>query len=193
MPNATQPRRLLPPVALALSLVAGPAACASTPPEDATTPIALDGEAVAMHGQRYLQVRVGVHVDAAPEKVWGLLTDAGAYPAWNSTVTSIDGTIAEGETIELKAKVDPDRTFNLTVSTFEPHERMVWEDGGAAFKGVRTFTLTARDGGTDFTMSEVFTGSMMGMIEPKLPDFRPGFTRFAADLKATAEANADAS
>jgi hypothetical protein len=43
------------------------------------------------------------------------------------------------------------------------------------------------DGSTDVTMSEVLTGTMMKMIEPKLPDFRPSFTQFAADLELAAE------
>jgi hypothetical protein len=68
---------------------------------------------------------------------------------------------------------------------------MVWQDGGKAFLGVRTFTLTANaSGGTDFTMKEVFTGSMMKMVAPKLPDFGPDFEAFARDLETEAERRA---
>ena len=95
--------------------------------------------------------------------------------------------IAAGQEIELRSKVDPERTFELTVSTFDENRTLVWEDGGGAFRGVRTFTLTPRgDGTTEFRMAEVFTGSMMGMIEGKLPDFRPSFDAFAADLERAA-------
>ncbi|MCA9704391.1 MAG: SRPBCC domain-containing protein [Myxococcales bacterium] len=175
-----------------LLLTAALGACASTPPPEVTAPIALDGPAQRLDGERYLEYRVGVHIAAEPEVVWALLTDAPGYPAWNSTVISIDGTIAAGEEIALRAAIDPKRTFDLTVSTFEPGQRLVWEDGGRAFKGVRTFTLTRRDdGSTDVTMAEVLTGSMMGMIEGKLPDFRPSFDEFAADLKRAAEGTAD--
>ena len=90
-----------------------------------------------------------------------------------------------------RSTVDPKRTFKLRVSAFEPGSRLVWEDGGRAFKGVRTFELRERaDGKTEVTMAEVFTGSMMGMIEGKLPDFRPSFDAFAADLKRAAESAA---
>ncbi|MEM9460753.1 MAG: SRPBCC domain-containing protein [Myxococcota bacterium] len=173
---------------LSLVLATALGACASTPPPEAAAPILLDGQAQLLDGQRYLEYRVGVNIAAAPDEVWALLTDAPGYPAWNSTVISIDGTIAPGEQIALKATIDPKRTFDLTVSTFEPGQRLVWEDGGRAFKGVRTFTLTSRgDGTTDVTMAEVLTGSMMGMIEGKLPDFRPSMTDFVADLKEAAE------
>lgn len=162
-------------------------ACASVAPTEAASPIVLDEPAVVLDGERYLEYRVGATIAAEPEVVWALLTDAESYPAWNSTVIAIDGKIAAGQEIELRSKVDPERTFELTVSTFDENRTLVWEDGGGAFRGVRTFTLTPRgDGTTEFRMAEVFTGSMMGMIEGKLPDFRPSFDAFAADLERAA-------
>jgi uncharacterized protein YndB with AHSA1/START domain len=186
--NASTRFRCLP---LFLTTLLG--ACASVAPPEASSPIALDEPAAVLDGDRYLEYRVGVRVAAEPEVVWALLTDAQGYPRWNSTVISIDGTIAAGEEIELVSKVDPERTFELTVSTFEPARTLVWEDGGGAFKGVRTFTLVPQgDGTTAVTMAEVFTGSMMGMIEGKLPDFRPSFDAFAADLERAAGAGGNA-
>ena len=174
---------------LLLLALAGLVACASVAPPQAAEPIELDGSATSLSGKRYLEYRIGTNIQAKPGEVWAILTDAGAYPEWNSTVISIDGTIAGGEQITLKAKIDPDRDFPLTVSTFEAPNKLVWEDGGKAFKGVRTFTLTARDdGSTDFTMAEVLTGTFLPMIEKKLPDFTPSFNDFAADLKRKAEA-----
>lgn len=168
-------------------------ACASVAPPEASSPIALDEPAVVLQGERYLEARVGVRVAAEPEVIWALLTDAQGYPRWNSTVISIEGTIAAGQEIALRSKVDPERTFELTVSTFEPNRTLVWEDGGSAFKGVRTFRLVPQgDGTTAVTMAEVFTGSMMGMIADELPDFRPSFDAFAADLERAAEAGGTA-
>lgn len=46
---------------------------------------------------RYLHYAVGRTIDAPPEVVWGVLTDAGSYTKWNSTVVSLDGQIAAGE------------------------------------------------------------------------------------------------
>ncbi|MGH1343210.1 MAG: SRPBCC family protein [Nannocystales bacterium] len=162
--------------------------CASTAPAESAAPIAVGEASSQLDGKRYRETRVGVHIDAPPAAVWAVLTDGPAYPSWNSTVTSLEGTIAPGEEIKLKVKLDPKRTFNLEVSTFEAPTRLVWQDGNAMFKGVRTFTLTALpDGSTDVTMAEVMTGSMMGMIAKKLPDFRPDFDTFMRDLKATVE------
>ena len=171
-----------------LALVSVLGACSSSAPPEAAEPITLDAPAAVLDGERYLEYRVGVHIDAPPAKVWALLIAAGDYPRWNSTVLEIDGDIAEGEDIELVSTVDPDRRFELSVGGVVPEQRMTWSDGGRAFRGERTFTLEARDDGTtDFTMKEVFTGSMMNMIEPKLPDFRESFDAFASDLRVAAE------
>ncbi len=161
--------------------------CASVAPDGADAPVAIDEPATALSGKRYLQVRVGRHIDAPPEAVWAVLTNAADYPTWNTTTTSFEGAIEPGGSITLTNTLDPKREFNLEVTRFEPHRLMVWEDGGRAFHGARTYTLTpTEDGGTDFVMVEVFTGTMMGMIAPSLPDFRPAFDDFARDLEAAA-------
>lgn len=126
---------------------------------------------------------------AAPrETIWTLLTNAKDFPRWNSTVSSIDGEIAMGNKLALRVPVS-ERTFTPKVRELVPNERMVWGDGMAPmFKGERTFTLTAReDGGTDFSMVEVFSGLMLPMIKGSLPDFVPIFEQYARDLKREAE------
>jgi hypothetical protein len=128
-------------------------------------------------------------IGANPDRIWALLTDAGGFPRWNTTVTSIGGTIAPGQTLELKVPTAPTRTFKPKVTAFEPGKSMVWSDGMAPmFKGVRTYELAPAPGGsTDFTMTEVFSGLMLPMIKGSLPDFAPVFETYAADLKREAE------
>jgi len=152
--------------------------------------IALDGKAVKDRTEDALAYSVGTTINAPSSTVWQILTNAQAYTSWNTTIVSLQGDIAKDKQIDLIAKIDPDRTFGLTVSEFKPHEHMVWEDGMilGLFSGVRTFTLRDRgDNTTDFTMEEVFSGGMLGMIEDSLPDFRESFSAFAADLKKHAE------
>jgi uncharacterized protein YndB with AHSA1/START domain len=128
-------------------------------------------------------------IHASPERIWALLTDAPAFPRWNSTVTSIEGQIAEGQTLTLKVPTAPTRVFKPKVSHVQPGRSMVWSDGMAPmFKGVRTFTLTPNaDGTTSFAMREEYTGLMLPMIRGSLPDFAPVFETYAADLKRAAE------
>lgn len=128
-------------------------------------------------------------IQASPERIWSLLTDAKGFPRWNSTVTSIEGQIGEGQALKLKVPSAPERTFTPKVSKVEPARSMQWSDGMAPmFKGVRTFTLTPRgDGCTEFAMQEDFSGLMLPMIKSSLPEFGPVFETYAKDLKREAE------
>jgi hypothetical protein len=136
-----------------------------------------------------MEYSVTINIKATPEKIWKIITHAQEYTKWNSTIKSLEGTIAPGHKIKLRATLDEKRVFTLTVAEFTPYKIMVWKSGAAPmFKGMRTYTLTdAKDGTTDFTMAEVFSGLMLPMIAGSLPDFRPAFEQFAADLKKEAE------
>jgi uncharacterized protein YndB with AHSA1/START domain len=136
-----------------------------------------------------MECSIAISISAAPERIWALLTDAAKFPSWNSTVTSIDGTIAKGEKLALRVPAAPKRVFKPKVVAFEPAARMVWSDGMAPmFKGVRTYQLTPRgDGTTEFAMTEVLSGLMLPLAKKSLPDFGPTFETYAADLKRAAE------
>lgn len=68
-------------------------------------------------------------IRAPVERIWSILTDAAAYPSWNSTVERVIGTIASGEKVTVYAKASPGRAFPLEVTAFEPNRRMVWRGG----------------------------------------------------------------
>jgi hypothetical protein len=134
-----------------------------------------------------LEYTVSATIAAPAAAVWSRLTDAKGFPSWNTTVKSIEGSIAKGEKLAIKVPIS-DRTFTPTVIDFEPEKRMVWADGFAPmFRGVRTYTLSPAASGTEFTMNEVFSGMMLPMIKGSLPDFRPVFDTYVADLKRAAE------
>ena len=67
---------------------------------------------------------------------------------------------------------------------------MIWGSGSAPmFKGERTYTIEkgSSDDECQFTMVEHLKGMMLPLIKKSLPDFRPSFEQFAADLKKEAE------
>jgi hypothetical protein len=135
-----------------------------------------------------MSCRVEVNIQAKADRVWSLLTDARNFPKWNSTVTSVEGEIREGERLRLHVP-GTKRTFTPTVSGVVASERMTWTGGFApVFKGVRTFELKPRsDGSTDFAMEERFSGLMLPLAKNAMPDFGPVFTTYATDLKRAAE------
>ncbi len=147
------------------------------------------GKAQVTKSMFRMEYAVSGVIQAKPERIWSLLTAAADFPRWNSTVQSISGRIADGEKIALKAKIAPDRVFNLKVGDVTANRSMVWRDGTAPmFTGVRTFTLApAGDAATTFSMAEVYSGIMLPMIAGSLPDFRASFEQYFADLKREAE------
>jgi uncharacterized protein YndB with AHSA1/START domain len=83
-------------------------------------------------------------IDASPEAIWSVLTDAPGYADWDSGVVRVEGTIAPQEKIKVVSEANPKRAFPVKVTEFAPGERMVWSGGMplGLFKGVRTFRLT---------------------------------------------------
>jgi hypothetical protein len=128
-------------------------------------------------------------VDAPPERIWALLTDAAAYPSWNPAVVALEGRIAPGERLAVTSSANPSRAFPVRVATLEPPRRMVWAGGMplGLFRGVRTFSLEPEDGRTRFRMREDYSGPLLPLIGRSMPDMQPSFDQFAAAVKERAE------
>lgn len=130
------------------------------------------------------ETEVAIDMRATPETVWSLLTGAAAYPTWTSTVLSIEGEIALGNTIKLRSQLDPKRTFKLTVREFQPPSRLAWGDA----MGRRTYEVTPKGPGrVTFTMHEKIGGPLFPLFARMIPSFDESFNQFAADLKQRAE------
>jgi hypothetical protein len=137
-----------------------------------------------------MEYRASSSIEADPDTIWSILTDARAYPEWDNDVVRIEGTIAPGERIKLYSELDPKRANPIKVVDFEPGRAMTWKGGMplGLFTGIRTFELAPEsDGVTRFTMEERFSGPLLRLIGPRLPDFGPSFEKFAQGLKQRAE------
>jgi uncharacterized protein YndB with AHSA1/START domain len=132
---------------------------------------------------------VTAEIAAPQERIWQLLTDADDMVRWNSTLKSMSGTIGPGGKIRMEVPEAPGTVFEIEVTTFRPPSEMVWTQGNPImFRGERTYRLTPLSGGiTKFEMIEIFSGLVLPMAAGRLPDFKPIFQRYAADLKAEAE------
>jgi uncharacterized protein YndB with AHSA1/START domain len=130
------------------------------------------------------ETSISISIQADASIIWSLLTNAADYSRWNSTVVSINGNIALGETIQLISTLDPKRTFKLKVKEFEAGKKLVWGDA----MGNRVYTLTKNDQGhTTFSMAEKIGGLMFPLFAGFIPPFDASFEQFAADLKKEAE------
>jgi hypothetical protein len=160
-----------------------------TPDFHSLTP---DGRATERRDGASLAYQVAIEISAPPKRVMQVLTNAAAFPRWNSTILRFEGDIALGRKVKLVSIVAPKRAFSVKVSELSD-SAMTWEDGMpfGLFRGVRSFRATKTPkGSTVFAMSEIFSGPMLKMIAKSLPDQRATFETFARDLKTEAERSA---
>ena len=129
-------------------------------------------------------------IEAEPDAIWSVLVDGPGYARWDSGLVRLEGTVALGEELGLVPEINPDRTFRVRVTEFEPNRSMTWTGGMplGLFRGVRTLKLRpAGDGSTRFEMREEFTGPLLGLIWKSMPDIGPSFEQFARGLKSRVE------
>lgn len=129
-------------------------------------------------------------IEASPDSIWEILTDAPRYPEWDPGVDRIEGRITPGEKITAFTKLSPGRAFPVKVTEFVPGRKMTWTGGMplGLFMGERTFTLAPQSNGTvKFTVREVFSGPLLSLFGRSLPDLTSSFEQFAAGLKSRAE------
>lgn len=148
------------------------------------TTVSSNGKAVTTKETFSRTTAVSIDIQADRSIIWALLTNAGDFPRWNSTVISIEGAIAPGEKIKLKATLDPKREFKLKVKEFEADTRLVWGDA----MGNRVYTLKSiGDNLTNFTMVEKIGGPLFPLFAKMIPPFDEAFEQYAKDLKNEAE------
>ncbi len=136
------------------------------------------------------EFKTSIDIAAPADKVWALLTDLAAYPSWNPTVDKVAGQVVLGGKLTVFARIANGKGFPVKVAALEPPRRMVWLGGAPLkfmLKGERTFTLAPAGTGVRFTMHEVFTGLISGLVRKSMPDLQPAFDEFAAALKRRAE------
>ncbi|MFZ2593443.1 MAG: SRPBCC domain-containing protein [Minisyncoccia bacterium] len=129
------------------------------------------------------ETTVSVVINATPEKIWGILTNVQGYKNWNSTLVSIEGEIQAGGQVRLISKLDPKRTFKLSMKTFEPPTKLAWGD----MMGARVYLLTQEGDGTLFTMTEKIGGPLFPLFAKMIPSFDESFDAYARDLKVESE------
>ena len=135
------------------------------------------------------EIKTEILINATPEKVWAVLTDFNAYPAWNPFVNSLAGEVKVGNTIKV---VLQGMTFKPKVLVFEPNREFRWIGRlflPGLFDGEHSFILTDHGNGTTtFQQNEIFNGLLVGLFSRKLDTATlPGFERMNEKLKEIAE------
>lgn len=116
------------------------------------------------------RVQSEITIDAAPERVWAVLTDFAAHPGWNPFITQIDGLPQVGRKLTLRARSPRGRgmTFRSTVGAVDPGRHLgllgrLLVPG--LFDTVHEFVLTpTADGRTHLLQSETFSGVLVALL-----------------------------
>ncbi len=139
------------------------------------------------------EIKTEIIINAAPDKIWDILTDFEQYPKWNPFIKSLEGEVKVGN--QIKVKISPPEgnamTFKPTVLILEKDKELRWL-GSLLFKGLfdgeHSFMLIKNaDNTTTFIHSEFFSGILVGLFAGTLEKTKTGFELMNEKLKELAE------
>ncbi|MGJ1445847.1 SRPBCC family protein [Sphingobacterium spiritivorum] len=139
------------------------------------------------------EIKTEIVIQAAPEKIWKILTDFGNYPHWNPFITSVTGEVENENKIVVSIK-PPDRKcmiFKPIILTKINNKELSWL-GKLLFKGLfdgkHKFELIDNgDGTTTFIQNEKFSGIFVWLFNTR--NTKKGFNEMNQKLKELAESS----
>jgi hypothetical protein len=135
-----------------------------------------------------------IDIEAAPDRVWEILTDLPRYSQWNPFIREAAGTVAVGNRLSLRMvrATGKASTFRPTVLTADPGKELRWIGRllvPGIFDGEHRFVLAAANGGTRLTQSEKFGGLLIPFTGKLLNETADSFAALNKALKEQAEAS----
>ena len=133
--------------------------------------------------------KASTDIAAPAHQVWQALITGLQNDPTPFGIVRLDGDIIQNGRIKLWSEVAPSRAFALTVTQLNAPHEMVCRGGMpfGLFTGTRTFKSVQQNDKTTFTMEEVFTGPLSGLITKSMPDLTPSFEKFVKALKEKAQ------
>lgn len=138
------------------------------------------------------QVRTEIEIDAAPERVWQVLTDYAGWSEWNPLLYRAVGRLGVGEGVEIAFHGPGSKEVSVkcTVVNLEPQRAWSWTYSVISpllFRGEHSFTVEPIDAGrTRFAHREVFKGWLAPLFVNEA-ETKHGFEAMDRALKAQAE------
>jgi hypothetical protein len=140
------------------------------------------------------EITTTIAISAPVERVWAVLLDVARYPEWNPFVRSIEGPVSEGATITVRIESPGGKgmTFCPIVLRVSAGREFRWKGKvvlPGIFDGEHYFRLASnRDGSTEFTHGERFTGLLVPLLRGALDrETRAGFEAMNRALKKRVE------
>ena len=134
-------------------------------------------------------ISTSIEIAAPPSRVWAVLMDTAAYPAWNPSMRLI-GTLAPGAVIEnIEGQGEDQMVFWPTVLKVQPNQELRWL-GHYKMPGIfdanHYFLLTPSNTGTRLTQGETFRGIALWFYD--VQQLAPNFRTLNQALKSRSEA-----
>ena len=137
------------------------------------------------------EIKTEIVIQAAPEKIWKILTDFESYPQWNPFIVSVTGDVEKGNKIAVSIK-PPDgkeMIFKPIILTKIDSKELSWQGRllfNGLFDGKHKFELIDNGNGTTrFIQSEKFSGIFVWLFNPE--NTKNGFNKMNQKLKELAE------
>jgi len=144
-------------------------------------------------GVRSFQMASAVLVQATPQQVWDVFSDAKGWPAWSRVCTGVWGLSpdlwAVGARLSFRLRMaHVGVPFSVRVTRSEPPSCVAWDSTEFTVTAVRTFTFAAQDSGTLVTDHKRFSSPILpiGLWYPRRL-IRAMTNAWLAGLKAEAE------
>jgi len=138
------------------------------------------------------KIETWIDIEAPAARVWSILTDFAAYPAWNPFITLAEGEARPGARLKIVV-APPGRkpmVFRPVVLAAIPGQELRWLGRlfvPGLFDGEHAFRLEPQDGNCRFHHSERFSGILPPLFGAGLLDStRQGFLAMNAALRARA-------
>jgi uncharacterized protein YndB with AHSA1/START domain len=136
-----------------------------------------------------MQVSVTIDIDAAPERVWEVLSDVERWPEWTQSMTSVellDGGFGIGQTVRVKQPRLPAAVWCVTA--FDAGQGFVWEARSLGTLTIAGHRIEPRGAGSRVTLTVRQTGGLVPVFAPITSRFVRRYMEMeAAGLKERSE------
>lgn len=137
------------------------------------------------------KIETEITIHASPEKIWKILTNFQDYPTWNPFITNIQGSVEEGNQIQvtIEPKGGKGMVFKPVVLSKKENKELKWL-GKLLFRGVfdgehRFELIDHKNGTTRLIQSEQFSGFLVPFFN--FDSTAAGFNMMNQKLKELAE------
>jgi hypothetical protein len=143
------------------------------------------------HAMRLIETTTDIQAPAA--RIWSILTDFPAYPAWNPFITAFEGELRPGARLKITIAPPGHRpmTFRPVVLVVTPDYELRWLGRllvPGLFDGEHAFGLEQQPESCRFLHGERFSGILLPFIGKQLFEAtQQGFEAMNSALKQRAE------